>query len=80
VFLQVLFSESYYPSYAKLPFWVFGESYGGHYGPALSSIILEQNQAILNGSAPSGAIYINFKGTLCFAIIAAGFAMKLTNN
>jgi len=34
-----------YPKYVKLPFYVTGESYAGHYVPALSARILHGNQA-----------------------------------
>jgi len=37
-----------HPKYAKLPFYVFGESYAGKYIPSLSHYILTQNQ----GNAP----------------------------
>jgi cathepsin A (carboxypeptidase C) len=35
------------PQYAKLPFYVVGESYGGHYVPAVSEYINAQNQKII---------------------------------
>jgi len=34
-----------YPQFATNPFWVSGESYGGHYVPNLAKAILEANQA-----------------------------------
>ncbi|EGG23817.1 peptidase S10 family protein [Cavenderia fasciculata] len=51
-----------YPQYAGLPFFVFGESYAGHYVPALSYYIFEQNKV-------SGVKKINLKG------LATGNAM-----
>jgi len=41
-FLQLFFQN--FPAYAKLPFFIVGESYGGHYVPALSAYILKANQ------------------------------------
>jgi carboxypeptidase C (cathepsin A) len=52
--LQQLFQL--YPQYASLPFWVFGESYGGHYVPSLTALILSENNAVRNGSAPSSQV------------------------
>jgi serine carboxypeptidase-like clade 2 len=43
-----------YPQYAKNPFWVTGESYGGHYVPMLS-------QRILEGNSQNGP-HLNFQG------------------
>mmetsp|Transcript_9736 Transcript_9736/g.14681 ORF Transcript_9736/g.14681 Transcript_9736/m.14681 type:complete len:415 (+) Transcript_9736:161-1405(+) len=45
------------PSTQKTSFFVFGESYGGHYAPAISSRIFEGNQAALEGT-----VKINLKG------------------
>jgi len=53
VFLQKFFTK--YPQYSKLPFWVTGESYGGHYVPAISTEILKKN---LNNTG----LHINMKG------------------
>lgn len=45
-----------YPAWNKgQEFYIFAESYGGHYGPALSSVIIDNNK---NGSRP----LINLKG------------------
>ncbi len=44
-----------YPKYTSLPFFVFGESYAGHYVPSLSAYILNNN--------PSAAIKINLRGS-----------------
>jgi cathepsin A (carboxypeptidase C) len=41
-FLQEFFAQN--PQYAENEFYVFGESYGGHYAPAISSRIFEGNQ------------------------------------
>jgi cathepsin A (carboxypeptidase C) len=43
-FLQ-LFIQTY-PKYAKLPFHVTGESYAGHYIPAIGKVILDNNEMI----------------------------------
>jgi len=40
-FLQNFFKM--YPQYASLPFFITGESYGGHYVPAISAYIVYQN-------------------------------------
>ena len=34
-----------HPQYATQPFFVFGESFGGHYAPAVAHAILTKNQA-----------------------------------
>jgi len=41
-----------HPQYAKLPLWVFGESYAGHYVPAVATRFAQQG----------GAVNLNFKG------------------
>ncbi len=33
-----------YPQYQNLPFFVTGESFGGHYVPSISAYIVSQNQ------------------------------------
>jgi len=43
-FLQTFFATN--PKYSKLPFFVFGESYGGHYVPALSARIYAGNMGM----------------------------------
>eukprot|EP00051_Salpingoeca_urceolata_P003471 m.58082 g.58082 ORF g.58082 m.58082 type:complete len:441 (-) comp12822_c0_seq1:58-1380(-) len=53
-FLQGFFAK--YPKYQKLPFHVVGESYAGHYVPALSSKIVEEN-------AQQPKIPINYQGS-----------------
>ena len=47
-----------HPEYNKLPFFTFGESYAGHYVPAVTHRIWKNNNAL-----PAGAITINLKGT-----------------
>jgi len=37
-----------YPQYANRPFWISGESYGGHYVPNLAKTIIEQNAIGIN--------------------------------
>ncbi|ORX52752.1 peptidase S10, serine carboxypeptidase, partial [Hesseltinella vesiculosa] len=41
-FVQYFFQA--FPKYSTLPFHIFGESYAGHFIPALGSYILDQNQ------------------------------------
>jgi len=55
-FLQQFFKE--HTQYNKNDFFAFGESYGGHYVPAVTHKIWENNKNL-----PSGAIEINLKGT-----------------
>ena len=42
-FFQNWFGQN--PKYAKLPFFIAAESYGGHYAPALAHFIQQQNAA-----------------------------------
>jgi carboxypeptidase C (cathepsin A) len=51
-FIQGFFSQ--YPQYATQDFYLTGESYGGHYVPAISSYIVQQ--------ISSGSQSVNFKG------------------
>ncbi|ETP43878.1 hypothetical protein F442_09507, partial [Phytophthora nicotianae P10297] len=53
-FLQEFFKAL--PEYQKLPFYVFGESYAGHYVPAISHRIFTGNQQ------KEGPVEINLKG------------------
>jgi len=53
-FLQLFFAK--FPQYSKLPFFIVGESYGGHYVPALSAYVLKANQMRM------GKFPINMKG------------------
>ena len=55
-FLQQFFKA--HDKYAHLPFYAFGESYAGHYVPAVTHQIWKNNQQL-----PSGAIHINLVGT-----------------
>ncbi|KAJ8599957.1 hypothetical protein CTAYLR_002843 [Chrysophaeum taylorii] len=48
-FLQGLFAR--YPKYSKLPLYVFGESYAGHYVPAVSAAVLSETSLRLVGAA-----------------------------
>ncbi|XP_076911083.1 serine carboxypeptidase 3-like [Bidens hawaiensis] len=52
-FLQAFFKE--HPDYAKNDFFITGESYGGHYCPALAAKIHKENKA-------NKGIHINLKG------------------
>ncbi len=42
-FLQVLLNEKYDGKYKDLPFHIFGESYAGHYVPAVARAVLRSN-------------------------------------
>lgn len=55
-FLQQFFKE--HTKYNKLPFYAFGESYAGHYVPAVTHKIWDNNRHL-----PGNAIRINLKGT-----------------
>ncbi|KAJ1984635.1 hypothetical protein H4R34_000538 [Dimargaris verticillata] len=45
-FLQLFFKQ--FTQYAHLPFHVFGESYGGHYVPAIGRKIFDENRRLLD--------------------------------
>jgi len=47
-----------HPEYAAAPFYVFGESYGGHYAPNVAYAVLEGNKDVANADLPK----INLKG------------------
>jgi cathepsin A (carboxypeptidase C) len=53
MFLQTFFDQ--YPRYSKLPFFVTGESYGGHYVPAVANRIFTGNNQNLGN-------FINIQG------------------
>lgn len=69
--LLVTFFEMY-PQVSKNPFWLAGESYGGHYVPNLAKYILESNEkvrvlclaAAWAYAMQSGAFQINLQGFL----------------
>lgn len=58
-FLQLFLSE--FTKYAKSPFHLTGESYGGHYLPSISSEIIHQNKEISKGPSREGLIKINLE-------------------
>lgn len=37
------FIHYYFPQFTKNPFWVTGESYGGHYVPEITQLVFQQN-------------------------------------
>ncbi|CAE6534159.1 unnamed protein product [Rhizoctonia solani] len=57
--LQIFFSDSKFSKYASRDFAIWTESYGGHYGPAVSAHFLSQNDAIDAGTITG--IKINLK-------------------
>jgi cathepsin A (carboxypeptidase C) len=60
-FLQLFLSE--YSKYASSPFHISGESYGGHYLPAISTEIIRNNNEITH-ETQDGPIKINFESVL----------------
>eukprot|EP00039_Didymoeca_costata_P020123 m.340136 g.340136 ORF g.340136 m.340136 type:complete len:446 (+) comp19154_c0_seq1:16-1353(+) len=56
-FLVAFFEK--YPKYKPLKFFIFGESYAGHYVPALSAKIVTENKKI----GPGSSQYINYGGS-----------------
>ena len=54
-FIQAFMKE--YPQYQKNDFYVFGESYGGHFVPAVSNYVYEQNKNIADGN-----VKVNIQG------------------
>ncbi|GAA5815666.1 hypothetical protein MFLAVUS_009179 [Mucor flavus] len=60
-FLQLFLSE--YTQYASNPFHISGESYGGHYLPAISTEIIRNNNKLTEKDEGS-AVKINFQSVL----------------
>ncbi|CAO3648403.1 unnamed protein product [Mucor hiemalis] len=71
-FLQLFFSE--YSEYANNSFHISGESYAGHYLPAISSEIIRHNKAIPETRSVDDPIKINFQSVL----IGNGWTEPLT--
>ncbi|KAG0168586.1 hypothetical protein DFQ28_004712 [Apophysomyces sp. BC1034] len=57
-FLRIFFSE--FTEYANSPFHISGESYGGHYLPALATELIKSNKLAVEQSLP----LINFESVL----------------
>lgn len=57
-FLQLFLDE--YKQYASNPFHISGESYAGHYLPAISSEIIHQNE----NATENGLLEINYQSML----------------
>merc|ERR1712166_213356 len=55
-FLQGFYEK--FPQYQKTPFYIFGESYAGHYVPAISHKIWENNKASEGIHVPLAGIAI----------------------
>jgi cathepsin A (carboxypeptidase C) len=54
------FLQAFFKAHAELqarPFFIVGESYGGHYSPALSYLVSQNN-----ANLPPGAVKINLQG------------------
>ena len=59
--LQSIFAM--YPQYAANDFYIFGESFGGHYVPRITQYIIQANNGTLPGKAASpDDIKLNLKG------------------
>ncbi|KAJ3367842.1 hypothetical protein HDU91_001053 [Kappamyces sp. JEL0680] len=56
-FMQLFVTQ--YNQYAKLPFTVTGESYAGHYIPAIANAIFNSNENVKNNVADDGVVNIN---------------------
>jgi len=54
-FIQAFMNE--YPQYQKNDFFIFGESYGGHFVPAVSNEIYTRNKDLAQGD-----VHVNLKG------------------
>ena len=52
-----------FPEYSKQPFHVAAESYGGHYGPNIGSVIHKENKAVA-ASGTSDLKIINFQSLI----------------
>jgi len=59
-FLQGFYSE--HPEYSKSPLFVIGESYGGHYAPAISHKVWLKNKERVVEGGDDGLIHINLAG------------------
>lgn len=61
-FLQTFFNDTRYSKYQENEFAIWTESYGGHYGPTFAAHILQQNDAIANGSISGTPINLKYLG------------------
>jgi len=59
-FLQSFFNA--YPQYAASPFYVFGESFGGHYAPGIAHTIFEKNNELKQSNRATENVVINLAG------------------
>jgi len=56
IFMQNFYQM--YPQYANLPFYITGESYGGHYVPAFAAFVVAQNAAKAGMNIPLKGIAV----------------------
>jgi cathepsin A (carboxypeptidase C) len=56
-FLQIFIQT--YPKYSVLPFTVTGESYAGHYIPAIANAIFNSNELVASNQAEFGVVQVN---------------------
>lgn len=67
-FLQLWLER--FPEFAGRPFWITGESYGGHYVPSFANAVVDGNAAIAAGKQPATSTpianpqHINIQGFL----------------
>ncbi|PIL27294.1 hypothetical protein GSI_10441 [Ganoderma sinense ZZ0214-1] len=62
-FLELFISR--FPKYAKLPFHIAAESYGGMYAPSIASVVHHKNQDLLRGALTApGLQHINLASIL----------------
>ena len=59
-FLQIFFQT--YTEYSSLPLFVTGESYAGHYIPAIGHVLSQGNAAVKNNKAKPGVIEVQLAG------------------
>jgi cathepsin A (carboxypeptidase C) len=59
-FLQSFFNA--HPEYSSSPFYVFGESFGGHYAPGIAHTIFEKNNELKMSNRITENIVINLAG------------------
>lgn len=59
-YLQLFLTQ--FPKYAKLDFHIAGESYAGHYIPAIARVISEENSSL--GPSDTTTVRVNMKSLM----------------